>query len=169
MLARCVEACPEELWATPNPIVAPAAHLDNPEWNGVERPFWRIAFHDVYFTHLYLGQDDDAFQPPIGLAVYERPDFSRMWQKPWDLEPYELPAGTEASDQSDILEYIRYVDRILDSTVDGLDLDSQESGLPWYKNVTKLSHELMTLRHLQGHVGQLSELLMQSGIDIDWS
>jgi hypothetical protein len=26
----------------------------------------------------------------------------------------------------------------------------------------------MNLRHLQGHVGQLSELLMAKGIDTDW-
>jgi hypothetical protein len=32
----------------------------------------------------------------------------------------------------------------------------------------KLSHQILNLRHLQGHVGQLSELLMARGIDIDW-
>ncbi len=26
----------------------------------------------------------------------------------------------------------------------------------------------MSLRHIQGHVGQLSELLMAHGIDTDW-
>lgn len=34
--------------------------------------------------------------------------------------------------------------------------------------MSKLSHELMNLRHTQGHVGQLSELLMARGIDTDW-
>lgn len=34
--------------------------------------------------------------------------------------------------------------------------------------MSKLSHELMSLRHIQGHVGQLSELLMRDDIDTDW-
>jgi hypothetical protein len=34
--------------------------------------------------------------------------------------------------------------------------------------MSKLSHELMNLRHIQGHVGQLSELLMVAGIDTRW-
>ena len=60
------------------------------------------------------------------------------------------------------------MDSILDPTVDALDLEAQETGIPWYKDMSKLSHELLTLRHLQGHVGQLSELLMARGIDTDW-
>ena len=31
-----------------------------------------------------------------------------------------------------------------------------------------LARHLMTLRHLQGHVGQLSELWLARGIDVDW-
>ena len=38
----------------------------------------------------------------------------------------------------------------------------------WYPGMAKLSHELMNLRHLQGHVGQLSELLLARGIETDW-
>ncbi len=34
--------------------------------------------------------------------------------------------------------------------------------------MSKLSHQLMNLRHRQGHIGQLSELLMARGIDTDW-
>ncbi len=49
-----------------------------------------------------------------------------------------------------------------------MDLDSDSTGFSWYPNMTKLSHELMNLRHIQGHVGQLSELLMARGIDVNW-
>lgn len=163
MLAQCVELCPDDLWAAPN---EPNTPPEEP-WGG-ERSFWRIAFHDAYFTHLYLGQNEAAFlPPPVGSAV-RRPDFKGMWEEPWDLEPFELPHGSKPSTQSEILEYIAYVDGLIDSTVDGLDLDTAESGFHWYKNITKLSHQLMNLRHLQGHVGQLSELLMKHGIDTDW-
>ena len=52
--------------------------------------------------------------------------------------------------------------------VKNLNLASDETGFSWYKNMSKLSHQLMNLRHIQGHVGQLSELLMARGIDTDW-
>lgn len=169
MLAECVDKCPDDLWTAANLSPSPPAGVNNPPWNGVERPFWRIAFHNAYFTHLYLGQDETAFQPPPAeLAVRCRKDFEPMWHAPWELEPYELPTGTQPCSQSGILEYIEYVDSLVDSTVAGLDLESRESGFHWYPNTNKLSHQLINLRHLQGHVGQLSELLMARGIDIDW-
>jgi hypothetical protein len=34
--------------------------------------------------------------------------------------------------------------------------------------MTKLEHEILSIRHLQGHVGQISERLMEAGIDLDW-
>ncbi len=170
MLSQCVERCPERLWSASNPPEPSAPDPNNPGWNGVERSFWRIAFHDVYFTHLYLGQDESAFLgPPSSLAVRRRQEFDRMWQPPWDLEPYELFPGTAPSSRADICEYVAFVDGLVDDTVDGLDLDSDESGFPWYPAISKLSHELLNLRHLQGHVGQLSELLMLHGIDVDWT
>lgn len=158
MLAQCVERCPGGLWTTPNPKVDDGDRV-------IFRPFWRIAFHAAYFTHLYLGQGEDAFQPWPG----RRPDyFEGMWHKPWDIEPYEFPEQAEPATPQEVLDYIAYLDSIVDPTVDGLDLDSPDSGFPWYPNTAKLSHELMTLRHLQGHVGQLSELLLARGIDVEW-
>lgn len=168
MLVDCIERCPDDLWNAPNPPVAVAPDPRNPEWNGCERQFWRIAFHAVYFTHLYLGQGEDAFQPPPANLAVRRRDFEGMWAKPWPLEPFELAPGTPACTPGEIVEYIRFVDSLIDPTIDGLDLDSPNSGIPWYKDFPKLSHELLTLRHLQGHIGQLSELLMLRGIDTDW-
>ena len=56
----------------------------------------------------------------------------------------------------------------LDRWIDALDLDTLESGFDWYPNMPKLDHMMLNIRHLQGHVGQLSELLMAHGIDTDW-
>lgn len=156
MLADCAEKCPDDLWSE--------ARSDRDGERVIFRDFWRIAFHTVYFTHLYLGQNEDAFQP----WPDRRPGEEGMWQKPWDLEPFELPGGTEPYSRQDTLNYIAWLRTIIDPTIDSLDLDSEQTGFPWYRNMTKLSHELMTLRHLQGHVGQLSELLMLRGIDTDW-
>lgn len=110
------------------------------------RTFGSIAFHAAYFTHLYLGQNEAACQP-------------------W---PGQRPEGDEGYGRNEILDYIRFIDVLIDPTVDQLDLDSDETGFSWYPNMSKLSHQLMNLRHTQGHVGQLSELLMAKGIDTDW-
>ena len=91
-----------------------------------------------------------------------------LWQKPLRVEPYELPEDFAPYTKKQILNYIVYVDSLIDTTVDSLDLNATETGFVWYKNMSKLSHELMNLRHLQGHVGQLSELLMAQDIDIEW-
>jgi hypothetical protein len=170
MLAQCIEWCPDDLWTEPSPPSSLPPELADTGWADIERPFWRIAFHDIFFTHLYLGQDRAAFRGPSAeIAVGRREDFERLWSDPAYLEPYELPKGTVPCERREILEYLGYVDGLVDATVDGLDLDTSDSGFPWYKDITKLSHQLMNLRHLQGHVGQLSELLMRRGIDTRWT
>lgn len=149
MLAECVEKCPDELWLTG----------EHP------RTFFRIAFHAAFFTQLYLGQDEAAFQPWPGRREGLHPG---LWEDPAYMEPYELPEEAETYSRAELLDYLRYVDALVDPLVDGLDLDTGYSGFRWYPSIGKLSHELMNLRHLQGHVGQLSELLMARGIDTDW-
>jgi hypothetical protein len=149
MLAECVEKCPEGQWL----------EGEHP------RMFWRIAFHTAFFTHLYLGQNEAAFQPWPGRRAGIH---HRLWEDPAHGEPYELPEGAASYRRNEILDYIRFVDGLIDATVDDLNLDADETGFSWYGNMSKLSHELMNLRHLQGHVGQLSELLMARGIDTGW-
>lgn len=158
MLADAVRKCPEDLWTTPNPKVDDGDRI-------IYRAYWRIAFHAAYFTHLYLGQDEDAFQPwPDRRPGY----YEGMWQKPWDIEPYEFSEDAIPAGKKEILAYINFIDSIIDPTLDTLDLDAPDSGFHWYPNVPKLTHELMNIRHLQGHIGQLSEHLLAIGLDVDW-
>jgi hypothetical protein len=149
MLAECVEKCPEEMW------------LEGKH----PRTFFRIAFHAAFGTHVGMGQNEAAFQPWPRRRAGIHPG---LWEDPANVEPYELPEGAESYGRNEMLDYIRFVDELVDATVDQLDLDSDETGFPWYPNMSKLSHELMNLRHTQAHVGQLSELLMARGIDTDW-
>ena len=154
MIAECVEKCPEDMWLKG----------EHP------RAFWRIAWHAVYFTHNYVALNEEAFNGSVAdwpLAVRTVLGVSDT-QKASDVEPYELPEGVTPLTQREVLDYIAYVRGLIDATVDRLDLDSRETGFSWYPNMNKLSHQLMNLRHIQGHIGQLSELLMASGIDIDW-
>lgn len=154
MLARCVEKCPDALWLAG----------EHP------RSFWRVAWHAAYFTHNGLVQHADAFNRSAAqwpAAVRTALGVSET-QAACDVEPYELPEGAAPITHAQLLDYISYVRGLVDETVDSLDLDTDETGFPWIPDMSKLSNELENLRHLQGHVGQLSERLMGAEIDIDW-
>ena len=146
MLGQCIQRCPDDLWTA----------------GASCRETWRIAQHVLFYTDLYLRQGENDWAPwteaPEGLR--------RMWAA--RQEPYELPASTPAMSQTETLAYLTYIDGMIDQVIDGLDLDTGASGFPWYPNISKLSHELMTLRHLEGHVGQISELLLARDIELDW-
>ncbi len=146
MLRECVDLCPEDLWA---------ATVDKPP-----RTYWRIAYHATFYTHFYLSQDRAAFTPwsrHVDHAVMTYTD-----------EGQELPPEGTVYSRSDLLEYIEFVSERMDTMINSLDLESSESGFPWYKDFPKLDHVLLTLRHLGVHVGQLQELLFGQSIEPDW-
>jgi hypothetical protein len=151
MLRQCVELCPDDMWTS-------GTH---------PRTYWRIVFHTAFFTQLYMGQDQAAFQPWPGRreGIHHR-----LWEDPAYMEPYEMPEGVESYSRQEMVDYIRYVDSLVDPIVDVLDLETSDSGFYWYKDISKLSHQLMNLRHVQGHIGQLSELLMARDVhvEVEW-
>ena len=139
MLRQCIERCPDDLWASGK----------NPRY------FWRIAYHALFYTDLYMGQTEDAYKP---------------WRKHVEsaTELYDEQPPMEPYTKAESLEYLDQLMARVPTVADSLDLESEDTGFHWYKKMTKLDHELMNLRHLQGHVGQLSELLMANGIDTEW-
>jgi hypothetical protein len=142
MLRESIELCPDDLWTS-------GEHPRN---------FWRIAYHAVFYTHLYLMTGEDAFQA----WEKHRPTIRLLWDDDGELPPVEPPYSKD-----EVLQYLNLVDSQVDEWVAQIDLASPETGFHWYP-IPKLDHQLMNLRHLQGHVGQLSELLMAKGIEIDW-
>ena len=47
MLEKSISVCPEPLW------------LDE----GYPNPFWHVAYHTLFYTHLYLSPDEASFSP----------------------------------------------------------------------------------------------------------
>ena len=47
MLKQSIELCPGELW----------------ESDDYTNAHWQVAYHALFFTHLYLQRDEAAFQP----------------------------------------------------------------------------------------------------------
>ncbi len=146
MLRECVELCPDDLWG---------ATVDKPP-----RSFWRIVYHAAFYTHFYLSQTESDFKP------WDRHVNHAVMTFAEEGEP--LPPGDTLYSQRDLLEYIDLLSEKMEGILIALDLETLESGFPWYPNFPKLDHVLLTLRHLGVHVGQLQELLFARSIDPDW-
>ena len=136
MFREAVENCPHDLW------------LDDTRRNA----FWQVAYHALFFTHLYLMPDEAAFRPWKGhQADVQSPDGIA-----WEADPNsKLPLLPKPYGKGEVLEYRSGLEGMIDSGVDSLDLESPGSGFPWYPNMPKLEHQIMNIRHLQHHTAQL--------------
>jgi len=143
MLRECVENCPPTAWTAG----------DHP------RTFWRIAYHALFYTHLYAMKDYESFKP------WERdvPHARVLW-----LDDEEgVPPTETAYEPSDLLEYCGWIEERLGGWLDEVDFAAETSGFDWYK-IPKLDHQILSVRHLATHVGQLQERLFTLGIDLAW-
>ena len=70
--------------------------------------------------------------------------------------------------QADLLEYLDFLSENLVGWVENLDLQSSSSGFSWYPNMSKLEHQMVNLRHLGVHIGQLQERLYADGLEPGW-
>ncbi|MEJ2288117.1 MAG: DinB family protein [Deinococcales bacterium] len=149
MLHECIERCPDDLWADRTPTNA----------------FWQIAYHTLFFTHLYLMPREADFRPWTGhQADVQHPDGI-----PGRADPdSRLPLLPQPYSRTQVLAYWRVCDGLVDEAVDALDLDQPTSGFSWYR-MSKLEHQLVNLRHVQHHAAQLADRLRAAdGIGIDW-
>ncbi|MBS1713078.1 MAG: hypothetical protein JST30_01940 [Armatimonadetes bacterium] len=139
MLGQTIEECPDDVWLS-----------------GVNpRLYWRIVYHTLYYTDLYLHACPDEFSP----WPDHDPQVPPLWNPPQDLPPY-------SKDQ--LASYCADVRKRVQPRIEALDLDESDCRFPYYKGLSRLDHQLVNLRHLSGHVGQLSEILMGHGIDTAW-
>ncbi len=142
MLAGAIQKCPDELWNRAQD----------------RNRFWRVAYHALFYTHLYL---QDRYE-----------DFA-FWDK--HRAEYQLDAGSDDTSQSrldavvcsksDVLEYVDFCRRLVANKVPRLDLDAA-SGFHWL-TFNKFELQLYTIRHIQQHAGELSERLGPDA-GIDW-
>lgn len=144
MLRQAIELCPDDLWYDTAP----------------RNVFWQVAYHALYFTHLYLMPRENEFVPWEGhVANVQNPDGIAGPPDPGS----DLPLTAPPYSRDQVLAYLRHLDGIIDDVVDTLDFASTESGFHWYK-VSKLEHQVINVRHLNHHMAQLADRLTAAGV-----
>ncbi|MBB6052106.1 DinB family protein [Armatimonas rosea] len=139
MLRVALEGCPETIWNSGTP----------------PRQFWRLAYHALFYTHLYLEVTEADFQ---AWEKHRDEVESDQERERLDATPYT---------REELLEYWALVDAHIDTQFDKIDLSAPECGIPWY-TLPKLDHVILNLRHLSEHGGQLRDRVMEAGVDQRW-
>ncbi len=145
MLQQAVEKCPESIWN------------DAQDHN----KFWHIAYHALFYTHLYLQPTGADFTP----WPKQRQDYHLLGPTPWP--PHNTPQIDEPYTKADLLEYIAFCEQQVLEVVDTLNLEGP-SGFDWLP-FDKLELQFYSIRHLQLHTGELCErLYTRAQIDVNW-
>jgi hypothetical protein len=149
MLRQSVELCPEALWA------------DTDYVNDV----WQIAYHTLFFTHLYMQPSLEDFEPwEHQQSDVQYPDAIGGPPKPES----DLPLLPNPYSKQQVLAYCQHCDRMVDETVDLLDLDAPECGFWWY-DFSKLEHQIINIRHLQHGVAQMTDRIRSvADVGVAW-
>jgi hypothetical protein len=134
MLKEAVSQCPEELWNDAT----------------YQNRFWNVAYHALFYTHLYLQPNLDTFS---GWEKH-RPDSEQM-------------RASTAYSKTEVLEYLMVCQDQVATQVPELDMDGA-SGFYWIP-MNKLELQFYNIRHLQHHTGELCERLgATSAVEIGW-
>lgn len=145
MLTQAVVKCPDSLWNAPDD----------------KNKFWHIAYHAIFFTHLYLQTTEKDFKP----WEKHRNEYQFLGGTPWP--PHNLPKLGEVYTREDMMAYLDFVRKQVQERVQALDLEAA-SGFEWLR-FGKLELQLYNIRHLQHHAAELYERLgAKAGINLDW-
>jgi len=134
MLEQTIQGCPDAVW------------YDTARKNRT----WHIAYHALFYTHLYLQPTQDDFVP---------------WAKHRD-EVNRMPTSGDPYSKDELLEYLALCRAEVDRCTAILDLDAA-SGFEWLP-FGKLELQFYSLRHLMMHLGEVADRLGAQGIDVEW-
>jgi len=144
MLKEAITKCPESLWNAPE----------------YPNKFWRVAYHALYYTHLYLQNSLRGFTK----WKKHRENYNRLGRPGSAHGRSKIDAPYS---QVEILEYFEICLREIEAKVPSLDFNAP-SGFYWLP-FTKLELQIYNIRHIQHHAGQLIDRLRTvAGIGIGW-
>ena len=131
MLRAAIESCPESLWTE----------------DAARNPFWRVAYHTIFYTHLYLCASQEAFEP----WENAREEIQFMGPVPWP--PHHTVDPGEPYSREELLAYHDLVTGRAAALIEATALDGP-SGFEWIP-FSRMELMLYNLRHVQHHAGQL--------------
>ncbi len=145
MLKQTITQCPESIWNNPDD----------------KTKFWHIAYHALFYTHLYVQDSEKSFKP----WSKHRAEYNFMGQVPWP--PHAAPKIGEPYGKDNLLEYLAFCQQHIAERLPQLNMEG-ESGFDWLP-FSKLETLIYTLRHLQQHTGELMERLgTRADVEINW-
>lgn len=139
MLRQVIEKCPDDLWLS----------------RSMRNQMWRVAYHALFFAHLYLQPSAQDFVPWAKHRVEVESDAERERA---DAKPYS---------RQELLEYLDLCVEQVKTQTATVDLNAG-SGFSWYP-IGKIEMQFVNIRHIQQHAGELAEQLSdKAGIEINW-
>lgn len=145
MLRNAVELCGDGLW------------LDADYTN----PFWRVAYHALFFTHLYASKSHEEFRP-WPKHIDELDSLGPMIHKDWQVPKEGLPYSKD-----NVLEYWDFTMEHVMRETESCD-SKAESGFFWLP-FNKLELQFYNIRHIHQHTGQLADRLRErQGVGLGW-
>ena len=141
MLKEAIDQCPGFIWNDPSD----------------KTRFWQIAYHALFYTHLYLQDAEEDFAP----WSKHRQGVHSLSQGP------SMPQTGEPYDKDTVLEYLAFCQQQVAERVPKLNLEAG-SGFDWLP-FGKLELQFYTIRHIQQHTGELMERLgTRADLELPW-
>jgi len=145
MLKQAIVKCPASVW----------------DDRAYKNRFWHIAYHALFYTHLYLQPAEKDFVP----WAKHRDQSQFMGPLPWP--PHQEPEIGEPYRKEELLEYLAICRQQVEEKVAALNLEGG-SGFDWLP-FGKMELQFYNLRHLQHHAGELCERLgTTEDIEVAW-
>ena len=150
MLKETIERCPDDLWLS----------------SEYTNTFWQLAYHTLFFAHMYGAPSEAAWVPWEGhQSDNQNPDGI-----PGPADPNStLPLIPKPYTKEQVLAYWKFCDDNVNAAVDAIDVFSDESGFSWYP-IPKLEHQIVNIRHIQHGAAQLADRLRAKlNVGIKWA
>lgn len=127
-------------------------------WTGGEFPrnYWRIVYHALAYAHLYLYPNLESWQ-----------SWSKHRQECTYLDGDDIPV-MEPYSKAELAGYVELIESEVNAQIEAMDFSEEWCGYKWYPQVSRIELMVLSLRHLHGHLGQLTEILISHGLDVDW-
>ncbi len=143
-LMNVIKRCPEDLWKDEK----------------YRNPYWRIVYHTLFYTSLYLSKSTSQFTP----WIKHKENYNYLGEVAYNKTQIIIE---NIFSKNEMIEYLKSIVNECENSVNEM-IHDERSNFEWLP-MSKAELHLYNIRHIQHHVGQLIERLHQKGITgIKW-